>query len=420
MAADRLHQILASIRALDVEQVFGAEFTLTPADLPAPSDLAPVRRVALFTEAFLPKVDGVTKSAYFTLKYLQQTNREVLIFAPDIAPPTLDGVRIVRVPSVGFPKVPETRVALPHPLLISELRAFRPDVVHLFSPALMSLLAVQGARGLNIPILANYQTDLLGYAPIYGVPKWLTQWGSALLRGMHNRCHRTLAPSPTILRQLRANGYKRLHLWQRGVDHVRFHPQHRTAEMRTRLLDGRPDTALLCIYVGRLATEKRVELLLEAARLPNVALTIVGDGAERERLERMFAGTGTYFSGYLFGDALAQAFASADVFLFTGANETFGQVVQEAQASALPAIVVNEGGVADLVTHGENGFVCSAQADAFAAAVVRLRDHALLRAEMGRCARERVLQNTWMRVMLQLEQHYRAVLYLHQRHAQRS
>ena len=79
--------------------------------------------------------------------------------------------------------------------------------------------------------------------------------------------------------------------------------------------------------------KKRIDLLLEVARTPGVALTIIGDGALREELERTFADTDAFFTGYLYGDDLAQAYASADVFAFPGERETFGQVIQEAMAS---------------------------------------------------------------------------------------
>jgi glycosyltransferase involved in cell wall biosynthesis len=164
-----------------------------------------------------------------------------------------------------------------------------------------------------------------------------------------------------------------------------------------------------------LAVEKRVDLLLEVARLPGVALTIVGDGALREELEMRFAGTGTHFTGYLFGDDLPQAYASADVFVFTGAAETFGQVVQEAMASGLPSVVINQGGVADLVLEGETGFTCPDDPAAFAAAVCRLRDEPGLRASMAARAYEIAAQRPWETIMAQLEQHYAEAVLLNDR-----
>ena len=353
---------------VDVERVFGAEGALVP---PAPnSDPAPVRRVAIVAEAFLPKVDGVSKTAYLTLRYLQQTGRDVLVLAPDIAPHAVGKSRVIPLPSLGMPPAPETRVALPHPAVNRHLHAFQPDLIHLFSPALMSFNAMLAGHRLGVPVVANYQTDIPGYAVQYGYTL-LARPARDWLRLIHNGCHLTLVPSQYTMRQLRAWGYRRLRHWGRGVNGERFHPKHRSREWRDRLLHGRDADSLLCVYAGRLANEKRVDLLLEVARTPGVALTIIGDGAKRATLEGLFAGTGTPFTGYLFGDDLARALASADVFLFTGPNETFGQVVLEALASGLPSIVIDRGGVTDLVQDGVTGYTCGADAGAFAAAMIQ-------------------------------------------------
>lgn len=365
-----------------------------------------MRRVALLAEAFLPKVDGVSKTAFLTVRYLQQTGRDVLVFAPDIAIQSVGDTRVVALPSLGFPNVPETRVALPNPLIAQELHAFKPDLIHLFSPALMSVSGMANGRYMNVPIIANYQTDLPGYAPVYGFPDFTQHWLREWLRYIHNGCHLTLAPSTFTMRQLQRWGYRRVRQWGRGVNSERFNPLHYRAEMRARLLNGRDPDSLLCLYVGRLAAEKRVDLLIEVAQTPGVALTIIGDGALREDLERMFADTAAQFTGYLFGDELAHAFASADVFLFTGPNETFGQVVQEAMASGLPAIVIEQGGAADLVENGVNGYRCPPHPGAFAQAVRRLRDDETLRRAMAHNARKQVEGRSWEHTMAQLEDYY--------------
>src|SRR5687768_12893878 len=108
----------------DAEKVFGDEARLQPPD---PSvTLAPVKRVAIFAEAFLPKVDGVSKTAYLTLRYLQQTGREVIVFAPDIAPHSVGNSQVVPLHSLGIPVAPETRVALPHPVVAQYFDEFKP------------------------------------------------------------------------------------------------------------------------------------------------------------------------------------------------------------------------------------------------------------------------------------------------------
>ncbi len=365
-------------------------------------------------EAFLPKVDGVSKTAYLAVRHLQRTGREVLVFAPDIAPTSIGPTQVIPLPSFGLPVAPETRIALPTLSIGDYLDDFKPDLIHLFSPALLSVSAMLAGRRRGIPIVANYQTDLPGYAEHYGFPL-LSLPTREWLRYIHNGCHLTLVPSNFTLRQLQSWGYHRLRRWGRGVNGQRFNPRHRSRIWREKLLNGRDPASLLCIYVGRLAVEKRVDLLLEVARTPGVALTIIGDGAMRAELETLFAGTDTHFMGYLYGDELSQAFASADVFTFTGAAETFGQVVQEAMASGLPCVVINQGGVADLVEHGETGFLCADDPESFATAARLLRDDPTLRRHMAASARRAAERQPWSAIMAQLERYYIEALHLNER-----
>jgi glycosyltransferase involved in cell wall biosynthesis len=414
MAANRLLEAFTQFDSYKADSIFGDEFAGDP--LSVTGGLAPVKRVALFAESFLPKVDGVSKTAYLTLRYLQETGREVLVFAPDIAPTQLGASRIVPMPSLGFNIAPETRIALPNFAINHYLDDFQPDLIHLFNPALLSLSGVLAGRRRHIPIIANYQTDIPAYALHYGLAI-LARPSRAWLRFIHNGCHLTLAPSNYTLTQLKKWGYKRLRRWGRGVNGNRFNPAKCTSEWRNRLLNGRDPHSLICIYAGRLANEKRVDLLAEVARTPGVALTIIGDGARREELERQFAGTQTHFMGYLYGEDLAHAYASADVFMFTGPSETFGQVVQEAMASGLPAVVINQGGVVDLVEDGKTGYICAANPQAFAAAARELRDHPELRLSLGYNARCFAEKRPWSIVMGELETHYREAVKLSQRAA---
>lgn len=349
-----------------------------------------------------------------TLRYLQQTGREVIVFAPDTAPRSISGSRVVPLPSLGIPVAPETRMALPNPMIASTLDAFKPDLIHLFSPVLLSANGMILGRQRGIPVVANYQTDLPGYAGDYGLGLF-TQFARDWLRFIHNGSHLTLVPSNYTMGQLRGWGYHRLRRWGRGVDNRRFNPSRRSDAMRAQLLNGRDPDSLLCIYVGRLANEKRVDLLLEVARTPGVALTIIGDGAMRGELEKLFDGTGTHFTGYLFGDALADAYASADVFMFAGVRETFGQVVQEAHASGLPAVIINDGGVLDQVEDGVNGYICPDDPAAFAQAARTLRDDVALRRQMSYNARHMVEAKSWEATLSQLEGHYDEAIALNDR-----
>ena len=363
----------------------------------------------------MPKVDGVVKTSYLTIRYLQETGREVLIFAPDIAVDQVGDSQVIPLPSISLPQAPETRMALPNPVVARHIEEFEPDLIHLFSPAAMSVNGMAVGRHLNLPVIANYQTDLPGYTEHYGFPMLsgpVNRW----LRYIHNGCHLTLAPTRTIIRELRAARYRRVRHWGRGVNTERFNPRHARPAMRQRLLNGRDPDSLLCIFVGRLANEKRIDLLLGCrSDPPGIALTIVGDGALREELEQVFADTDTHFTGYLIGDELAQAYASADVFVFPGEFETFGQVIQEAMASGLPSVVVNAGGAPDVVEDGASGIVVEPDAQAFVEVIQRLRDRPDVRRRMSRNARRMAEERPWSALMAQLEGYYEEAYKMNQR-----
>lgn len=412
MQAQRLLNNLHAQHGKDLDDFFGNPSLIDDEYSVAPGNN--IQRVAVLTESFLPKVDGVVKTTYLTIRYLQETGREVLIFAPDIAVDHVGASKVIPLRSISMPQAPETRLALPNPVVAKHIEDFAPDLIHLFSPAAMAVNGMAVGRHLNLPVIANYQTDLPGYTEHYGFPMLsgpVNRW----LRYIHNGCHLTLAPTRTIIGRLREEGYRRVRLWGRGVNTARFHPGHATAVMRQRLLNGRDPDSLLCIFVGRLAHEKRIDLLHEVARMDGVALTIIGDGALRESLESTFADTNTCFTGYLIGDDLAQAFASADVFAFTGEKETFGQVIQEAMASGLPAVVVNAGGAPEVIDEGVTGISVERSEEAFAGAIRHLRDHPQLRLEMSRNARNAAERRPWSALMAQLEAYYQEAYSMNQR-----
>ncbi len=374
-----------------------------------------VKRVAIFTEAFLPKVDGVSRTALLTIKYLESTGRELIVFAPS---PTLSHISktpIYGVPSLWLPFYPETRVAPPWMFFLPRLRAFQPDLIHLFSPMGLGCAGMLAGSILNRPVIANYQTDLPAYTRTYGFSS-LVGVVIGLLRFIHNGTYLTLAPSGATVQELMRWGFRRVRLWERGVDTRRFTPARRSQEWRRRLLAGRNPDDLLVLYVGRIAKEKHLDTLREIAHEPGVALTLVGGGNHLPEIQRLLGNTGTQFTGYLIGDDLANAFAAADVFVFPGPEETFGQVVLEAMASGLPVIVTNRGGPQTFVEDGRSGYVCPTDdAAAFADRVRRLRDDPALRQRMGQAARQSAECHPWITIMRQLETYYAEAVTLHRR-----
>lgn len=313
-------------------------------------------RIALFTETFLPKIDGIVNTLTYLLAHLEHRGHEVMVFAPEGGPACVSSAQVVGLPAYPFPLYPELKIVPPSIDVLDRLEQFRPDVIHSVGPVAIGLIGARHARQLGVPLVASYHTDIPGFAARWGLdflvePLW------AYLRWVHNQADLTLCPSTTTLNGLAARGFERLGLWTRGVDTRRFNPVHRSAVWQDRLRDGASNAPLL-LYVGRLSPEKRVSWLrpvLDA--LPGARLAIVGDGPQRTELEAQFAGTPTVFTGFLAGNDLASAYAAADAFVFPAANETFGNVVLEAMATGLPVIAARAGGPLDVIADGENGLL---------------------------------------------------------------
>ena len=367
-------------------------------------------RIAFFTETFLPKVDGVVNTLCHLLNHLAERGHEALVFAPRGGPARFAQAEVVGLPWFPCPLYPEMRLAPPVANISPRLKSFRPDFVHVINPVMLGLAGLWLGKRLRLPIVASYHTDLPGFATRWG---WgalsTTLWN--YLRRLHNQANLNLCPSRYTQAELKAHGFKRVRVWGRGVDTALFHPARRSAEWRSRLSGGRPEAPLL-LYVGRLAREKRVRWLgpvIEA--LPGARLAIVGDGPERGNLEKLFASQAVNFLGYLRGQALAQAYAAADIFVFPAANETLGNVVLEAMASGLPVIAPASGGVLDHVVDGQTGrlFAPEAQPELIAHAQDLTMDPATARA-LGHGGRAHAEKNTWPMVFDRLLDDYQKVL----------
>ncbi|MGQ9681752.1 MAG: glycosyltransferase family 4 protein [Anaerolineae bacterium] len=370
-------------------------------------------RIAFLAETFLPKWDGVTTALCHLLRHLQDRGHTSLMFAPRGAPSHYAGTSIIGLSSYPFPLYPELMLIPPLVDVQEQLAAFRPDLVHLVNPVSLGLAGMHQARGLGVPIVASYHTDIPGYAARYGFgilrePLW------TYLRWLHNGADLNLCPSRYTQRELQARGFERVRVWARGVDAEHFSPRRRSLDWRNRLTAGCPDAPLL-LYVGRLAPEKRIEWLRPVlAALPEVRLAIVGDGPSRPALEELFAGTRTVFTGYLQGEDLARAYAAADLFAFPSANETFGNVVLEAMASGLPVVAPRSGGPVDHVRDGHNGFLCAPDdPENFVAIVRRLVQDDALRRALGVWARAYATTQSWATILDALLDEYAALIARH-------
>lgn len=367
-------------------------------------------RIAFFTETFLPRIDGTVTRLSQTVRQLRRLGHELLVIAPAGGIEEYEGARIYGVPGFPFPLYPEQKVAIPRPSIGRTLAAFRPQLIHALHPVLIGASAFHYSSVLRVPLVVSHHAQL---------HKWLSYYGLGTLepvmwravRSAYNRADLVLVTSNVMRELLDERGILRVDLWQRGIDTEAFHPRHASHEMRAKLTQGHPQDKLL-LYVGRLSAEKEIEQcrgILQA--IPGLRLALVGDGPHRAKLQQYFAGTPTYFLGFVKGAALAAAFASADVFFLPSRTETLGLVLLEAMASGLPAVAAAEGGILDVVENGVTG--CLYDPSDLSGAVVairRLLNDSAHRETLRRNARLEVEKWGWAAATRQLVRFYRHVL----------
>jgi glycosyltransferase involved in cell wall biosynthesis len=369
-----------------------------------------VMKIALFTETFLPKVDGIVTRLRHTVEHLQRQGNQVLLFSPEGGLTEYKGAKIQGVPGIPLPLYPELKLALPRPTIGMTLAEFQPDLIHVVNPAILGLGGLYYAKKMNIPLVASYHTHLPQYLHHYGLGA-LEGLLWELLKAGHNQACLNLCTSTAMMKELTEHGIERVDLWQKGVDTEMFGPHLASHSMRSRLSQGHPDAPLF-LYVGRVSAEKEIEQIkpvLEA--IPQSRLAIVGDGPQREALTAHFANTNTHFVGYLEGLELASAYASADAFIFPSRTETLGLVLLEAMAAGCPVVAARSGGIPDIVTDGVNGYLFDPnQPKGAITATQQLLSSQNAREQMRLNARQEAERWGWAAATRQLFDYYQRVI----------
>jgi phosphatidylinositol alpha 1,6-mannosyltransferase len=369
-------------------------------------------RIALFTDTFPPDLNGVARALGLLVEHAVRHGHEMAVVTPRSSEMTLpDQVLHVALPATKLPFYQEVHATRPYlgRRHRASLAQFRPELVHAATEAPVGWIGRHWALTHEVPLVTSFCTNFPEYLAGYGMG-FLEGISWSYLRRFHGRGCLTLCPSHATRAELLGRGFHhRVRIWGRGVDSRAFHPEHRRETLRRRWA---PDGQVVLLYVGRIAPEKRIDLLIEAfpairaQSSRDVRLVLVGGGPALDSLRRRVP-EGVYFTGYQKGPHLAAHYASGDIFLFPSDTETFGQVVTEAMASGLPVVAPARGGVQNTVLPGRTGFLFPpGDTTSLVDAAVRLVDDPALRSRLGLAARDAAMTHSWERVFSKLFQDY--------------
>ncbi len=378
-------------------------------------------RILFCTDTYPPQVNGVSVVSAISVRGLLARGWECEVIAPRYP---RDGNGLVvddggaprtDIPSIAAPVYHDVRLAAPAWRTVERVaRRFRPDVIHCATEFVVGRLGRRAARVIGVPFCTSYHTNFAQYTAAYGLP-WLRGTVERSIARFHDAAARTFTPSEPARDELARMGVRKVEVWGRGVDVEQFHPRKRSLAAREGFHAGHAFTFL---HVGRLAPEKRVDVLLDAfAEVENAAppgsvrLIIAGTGPSLPELRQRARGSVTFLGTLDRVHALPALYASADCFLFSSLTETLGLVILEAMASGLPVVATPAGGVAVNLRDGVNGLAFPAQdAAACGAAMRRIMADPALTTRLRAGARAHAEQRSWEMELDRLDASYREVL----------
>ncbi|MTI47425.1 glycosyltransferase family 4 protein [Sporosalibacterium faouarense] len=369
-------------------------------------------KVALFTDTFLPQINGVTKTLGKLIEHMEENDIDYRVFAP------VDGDveynnRIIRFFSFKFFLYPDCRVSLPNYYSITkELDEFQPDIIHVVTPFNIGLWGLRYAKSRNVPLVSSYHTNIPQYLEYFKL-NFLANISWEFFRWFHKHCEINYCPSQSTFILLKEEGINNLEIWDRGIDTNKFSPTHRDIEFRNSL---EINDKLVFLYVGRMSPEKDLDIFMNVAKRLNqryrdkIHFLMVGDGPMKKELDESKPDNMT-FTGFIKGKELAKVYASSDIFMFPSSTETYGNVILEAMASGLPTIACLAGGIIENLKDNYNGLGCGVREEnEFFNACEQLITSDDYRRNIGKNARKYTLERSWHKVFNNLFNSYNSVI----------
>lgn len=318
-------------------------------------------KVALYAGMFKKDQDGATKTLYELIDSLLANGFEVGVWGFSMTPQQRNGLRLFHIASIPLPIYPDYKLTIPNPWLKMQLQDFSPDLIHVTVPDMTGIFMIRLAHQMNIPVLTSYHTDFPSYLESYHL-NFLYKPAWKYFKWFYNKSELVLAPTDEIIQKLSEHGIQNIKLWSRGIHLDQYSPKFRSETLRN---TWEAQDKMVILYCGRFVWYKDLETFIGVYELfmkngpENVRFVLAGDGPIREELQRRMPEA--IFPGYLHGEELSGVYASADIFLFPSTTETFGNVVLEALASGLPAVVSDEGGPREIVENSQAGMAVKAK-----------------------------------------------------------
>ncbi len=335
-------------------------------------------RVAIYAGMYKENQDGATRTLYKLTSHLLSEGIETGIWGFSITPRSHRYLKLHKVLSVPIPFYKDYRLTIPNPVTINQIKEFSPDIIHITVPDLTGQLLTSWARKRDIPVITSYHTDFISYLPTYKLGV-LAGAMKKYFRYFYNRSLAVYAPTTEAESQLKKYGIKNTRIWSRGINLQEFSPEMRSYYLRLR---WGVEKSKVILFAGRFVWYKGLDVFIDVYQelryRKDIRFVLAGDGPIRTELEKRMPEA--IFTGYLKGRELAEAYASSDLFLFPSVTETFGNVVQEALASGIPAIVSDVGGCKEIIKNSDAGLIAEAgNSEEFASCCLDLIDNPVKR-----------------------------------------
>lgn len=369
-------------------------------------------KVAIVTETYPPEVNGVASTIARFIQGLAELGHDITLIRPRQGlkdkPRNESHFKEILTVGIPIPGYSALRMGIPQKnRLLKQWASDRPSLVHIVTEGPLGWSALEAAKKLNIPVCSDFRTNFDAYSTHYGL-SCLKSPIQRYLRYFHNNSHFTMVPTQALKNQLVSYGFERLRVLARGIDTELFNPSKRSHELRNQW--GVKDQQKVVLYVGRLASEKNLQVTVDAFRAmlqvnPNLKMVWVGDGPQKGALK--LSCPNSVFTGVQTGEALATHYASGDLFLFSSLSETFGNVTLEAMASGLAVLAYDYAAARQFIDHGVNGFLADPnEANSFVNQSLELMKENCDIENLRAHARQTTLEISWDKVTKKLENNY--------------